>query len=75
MTIRAIQERICAEYGITREAMLSTCKKQPLASIRQKAMAAAREETGASYPKIAREFNRKDHTTVIHACRKMGLGT
>jgi len=38
---------------------------------RQMAMALCREFTGASYPKIAKAFSKRDHTTVYHAVRTM----
>ena len=71
--IRAVQTRICQDYGITLEMLLSRRRTEPLATIRQTAMAVARRETGASYPKLARAFNRKDHVCVLHACRRMGV--
>ena len=38
---------------------------------RQIAMYLLREELNLSYPKIAKELNKKDHTTAIHACDKI----
>ena len=37
---------------------------------RQMAMALAKEVTTSSYPEIGEAFGGRDHTTVIHACRK-----
>ena len=71
-TIRSIQDAICAEFGITRDEMVSASRLPKFVRPRHIAMAKARE-TGASFPKIAKAFARKDHTTIIHACRKVGL--
>lgn len=67
--IGAIQTKVAAYYGIDKSALLSEMRTRRLAQPRQVAMFLARE-TGASFPLIGRCFNR-DHTTVLHACRKV----
>jgi chromosomal replication initiator protein len=42
-----------------------------LVTARQIAMYLCRELTDLSLPKIGAEFGKRDHTTVIHACRKV----
>ena len=42
-----------------------------MARPRQLAMALAKELTTHSLPEIGEAFNGRDHTTVLHACRKM----
>lgn len=56
--------------GYTVAELLSTDRHQPLASYRQVAMYLCREFTDASYPTIGQAFGR-DHSTVIHAHRKI----
>ena len=43
----------------------------PAARPRQMAMAMAKELTNHSLPEIAEAFGGRDHTTVLHACRKI----
>lgn len=71
-TAKSIQLEFCEKYGITLEEMLGKCRQKRLAVPRQEAMAAVRTRLGWSYPRIGRLF-RKDHTTVLWACRKYGI--
>ena len=69
-SIHEIQQATCAHFGITSEELLSTGRSARVAWPRQLAMYLARELTGASLPAIGREFGGRDHTTVLHACRR-----
>jgi chromosomal replication initiator protein len=66
-----IQQAVANELGITIEAMLSPGRAAPVARARQVAMYLTRELTDLSLPAIAAVFNRRDHTTVMHAIRKI----
>ena len=66
-----IQEAVAKKFGITLEAMLSPTRAAPVARARQIAMYLTRELTDFSLPAIAATFNRRDHTTVMHAIRKV----
>jgi chromosomal replication initiator protein len=68
-TVREIQEQTCAAFGVSMEDLLSTSRAQPVAWPRQVAMYLARELTDATLPAIGRAFG-KNHTTVMHACRR-----
>jgi chromosomal replication initiator protein len=68
-TVREIQERTCATFGVTMDDLLSSTRAQPVAWPRQVAMYLSRELTDATLPAIGRAFN-KNHTTVMHACRR-----
>ena len=62
----------CEIYDVSMDEMLSpnrgaVCISTP----RQRAMYVAREMTGHSYPTIAKAFRRKDHTTIMNACRNV----
>lgn len=70
VTITEIQEGTCAAFGISMEAMLSSSRTQPAAFARQVAMYLARELTGATLPTIGRAFGNRNHTTVMHACKR-----
>src|SRR4051812_14250179 len=66
---RIINE-VCREHDITREELISPCRTLHLARIRQLAMWRCRQ-AGISLPVIGRYFGNRDHTTVLHACRKI----
>jgi chromosomal replication initiator protein len=68
-TVREIQEQTCASFGVTMDELLSSSRAQPVAWPRQVAMYLSRELTDATLPAIGRAFN-KNHTTVMHACRR-----
>ncbi len=69
-TIAEIQAAACTHFGLSSEELLSKARVARVAWPRQVAMYLARELTGQSLPAIAREFGGRDHTTVLHACRR-----
>ncbi|MGO9488950.1 MAG: chromosomal replication initiator protein DnaA [Solirubrobacteraceae bacterium] len=69
-TIADIQAATCRQFGVSAEELLSTSRVARVAWPRQVAMYLARELTGASLPAIGRQFGGRDHTTVMHACRR-----
>jgi chromosomal replication initiator protein len=71
-TIPDIQAAACSHFGITVEELLSPRRSPRIAWPRQLAMYLAREITGESLPAIGRQFGGRDHTTVLHACRRAG---
>jgi len=71
VTADQVQEAVAAKLGITVEAMLSAGRSAPVSAARQVAMYLTRELTELSLPAIASAFNRRDHTTVLHAIRKI----
>ena len=71
-TISEIQAAACAHFGLSSEELLSSTRSPRVAWPRQVAMYLARELTGESLPSIGREFGGRDHTTVLHACRRAG---
>jgi chromosomal replication initiator protein len=66
-----IMEDVAHGAGYTVEDLRSKAKSSDLVEVRHFAMQRVRSETGLSYPEIGRLFNR-DHTSVIHACKKIG---
>ena len=68
--MREIQEQTCAAFGISMDDLLSASRAQPVAFARQVAMYLSRELTDATLPAIGRAFGNRNHTTVMHACRR-----
>ncbi|MEO6990717.1 MAG: chromosomal replication initiator protein DnaA [Candidatus Baltobacteraceae bacterium] len=71
VTIALIKERIAKAHGLTVKEMDHHRRDQRLAAPRQIAMYLATELTDNSLPQIAREFHKKDHTTVMYARNKV----
>ena len=69
-TIDRILELSAEAYGFTIDELLSHDRRPPLAAARQVAMYLAREHTGETLPAIGRRFGGRNHTTVMHACRR-----
>jgi chromosomal replication initiator protein len=69
-TIAEIQQATCTEFGLTPEELLSSARGARVSLPRQIAMYLSRELTDASLPAIGREFGGRDHTTVMHACKR-----
>ena len=71
VTIGLIQQLTAETFGITIEDLLSKKRTAELALARQVAMYVARNKTNEPLIQIAYAFNKKDHTNVIHACKKI----
>lgn len=69
-SIPDIQLAACKHFGLSHEELLSSARTARVAWPRQVAMYLARELTGESLPAIGRHFGGRDHTTVLHACRR-----
>ncbi len=72
VTIDNIQKTVAEYYKIKMADMLSKRRSRSVARPRQVAMALAKELTNHSLPEIGDAFGGRDHTTVLHACRKIG---
>jgi chromosomal replication initiator protein len=66
-----IFEATAKAFDLTIEQIQGPSRRRPLVSARQTAMYLFRELTDYSYPAIASEFGGRDHTTVMHAQRKV----
>jgi chromosomal replication initiator protein len=71
ITIENIQKTVCDYYKIRVSELLSKRRPRSIARPRQMAMALAKELTQHSLPEIGDAFGGRDHTTVLHACRKI----
>jgi chromosomal replication initiator protein len=69
-TIELIQQMTCEAFGITPDELVSHDRTARLAWPRQVAMYLCREHTDHSLPAIGRRFGGRNHTTVLHACRR-----
>ena len=64
--------KVTADYfSISIDALQSADRSRILVTARQIAMYLCRELTDLSLPKIGQLFGGRDHTTVMHACRKI----
>ena len=71
VTVENIQKTVADYYKIRVTDLLSKRRSRSIARPRQVAMALAKEVTSHSLPEIGDAFGGRDHTTVIHACRKV----
>ena len=67
---RTIQT-ICLSYRVTKDELLGYRRHPRVAFPRQVAAYLLRIDTKRSFPNIAADLKRKDHTTIIHACEKI----
>jgi chromosomal replication initiator protein len=71
VTIDNIQRTVAEYYKIKVADLLSKRRSRSVARPRQLAMALSKELTNHSLPEIGNAFGGRDHTTVLHACRKV----
>ena len=71
VSIEIIQKRITDYFKLRASDLTSKRRHRSIVRPRQIAMALARELTNHSLPEIGNAFGGRDHTTVLHACRKV----
>ena len=71
ISIDNIQRTVAEYYNIKLADLLSKRRNRTIARPRQMAMALSKELTNHSLPEIGDAFGGRDHTTVLHACRKV----
>ena len=71
VTVDNIQKTVADYYKIKVSDILSKRRSRSVARPRQVAMALAKELTNHSLPELGNAFGGRDHTTVLHACRKI----
>ena len=71
VSIDNIQRTVAEYYKIKIADLLSKRRSRSVARPRQVAMALSKEVTNHSLPEIGDAFGGRDHTTVLHACRKI----
>jgi len=71
VTVENIKKTVAQHYNIKTSDMDSKRRTRSIARPRQVAMALSKELTNHSLPEIGKFFGNRDHTTVLHACRKI----
>ncbi|MEU8352570.1 chromosomal replication initiator protein DnaA [Streptomyces sp. NPDC048845] len=71
ITATAIMAETAAYFGLTVDDLCGSSRSRVLVTARQIAMYLCRELTDLSLPKIGAQFGGRDHTTVMHADRKI----
>jgi len=71
VTIEEIQKKVAAHFNIRTSDMHSARRARSVARPRQVAMYLAKQLTSRSLPEIGRKFGGRDHTTVMHAVKKV----
>jgi chromosomal replication initiator protein len=71
ISINFIQEQVASYFDLKLSDMTSSRRSISIARPRQMAMYLCKEMTSCSYPEIGKAFGGKDHTTVIHAVKKI----
>jgi chromosomal replication initiator protein len=71
VTVPHVLAAIAQTFDVSEDDLLSKRNDKRLSWARKLAMYLAREETGASYPSLGRDFGGRNHTTVMTACRSV----
>ena len=71
INVEYIQNLVAAHFNLSIQELLSPRRSRSLARPRQIAMYLAKQHTTNSLPDIGRKFSNRDHTTVIHAVKKI----
>lgn len=71
VSIDNIQRMVAEYFNLTIADLLSPRRSRSVTRPRQISMSLAKELTSHSYPEIGHAFGGRDHTTVLHACRKV----
>ena len=71
VTVDEIQKLVSEHFGLKQADLLSERRTRAIARPRQVAMWLCKQHTTRSYPDIGRRFGGRDHTTVLHAVKKV----
>lgn len=66
-----IKEAVCSHFGLTLNAMHTARRTKDIVRPRQIAIWLSRDLTPHSLPAIGRQFGKRDHTTILSACRRI----
>ena len=69
--LKEVVKKVASFYDLSESELLSHSRKKELVKPRQIAMYILREELKYSYTNIGEKLGQRDHTTVIHACKKI----
>ncbi len=71
ITIESIQQAVASNFNVSISDLLGKRRTQNIAQARHVAMYLCRKLTGRSFPEIGAVFGGRDHSTAIHACKKL----
>lgn len=71
VSLQDIRTKVAEYYSVRESDLVSKSRKRMFARPRQIAMCLSKELTNHSLPEIGESFGGRDHTTVIHACKKV----
>ena len=71
LSMLRIKHAVCDVFGVRHDDMISARRQKVILLPRQTAMYLCKELTPSSLPAIGRAFGGRDHSTVLHACRKI----
>jgi chromosomal replication initiator protein len=69
VTIETIISKVCEHYNIEESAIHTKTRKREIVQVRQIAMFLAKKHTDHSASKIGQFIGKRDHATVLHACK------
>jgi chromosomal replication initiator protein len=72
ISVELIEEEVCKYFDLEPELIHSKSKKQEISQARQIAMYLSRKYTDKSYSNIGEMIGKRDHATVLHACKTVG---
>ncbi|MBI3627397.1 MAG: chromosomal replication initiator protein DnaA [Candidatus Sungbacteria bacterium] len=70
-SVKKVLKAVAEFYDVEEKALTNHSRKKEVVKPRQIAMYLLREEMKSSFPFIGEKLGKKDHTTVIHACKKI----
>jgi chromosomal replication initiator protein len=71
VTVEEIQRKVAEHYGIRLSDLIGPKRLRSIARPRQVAMKLSKDLTTRSYPDIGRRFGGRDHSTVMHAVKRV----
>ncbi len=72
ISVELIEEEVCKYFDLDVDIIQSKSKKQEISQARQIAMYLSRKYTDKSYSNIGELIGKRDHATVLHACKTVG---
>ena len=72
LDVSDVLEKVCEHYGVDTNDVFSKVRKREIVQVRQVAMYLAKKHTEASSSKIGKLIGKRDHATVLHACKIVG---
>ena len=71
LTLEDINAAVCKHFNVKQKELQSKSRKQNIVQARQVAMFLYHKYTEVTYTQIGRDFGKRDHSTVLHACNQV----